>query len=563
MFTPVLEQGERVKTVSRPILVMLLIILAAAAGFRFWGLSWGLPTAQHYFSYHPDETLVLMAALRVSFLEGQLDPGFYNYGSLYIYLVNIAVFLASICGAINPGGDDILASIGEFAKMYTAGRIMAVLLGIATVYLAYALGRRMYGQAAGLLAAGFMAVVPLHVMHSKFLAVDVPATFFVTLSLLFATRIPDGRRARDYILSGLFAGLAAATKYNAGVVLLAPVAAHLAGRKGKSVGWTSGFKVLGTMAGAGVGFLIGCPGALLYSKAFVRDFTYEMLHARAGHGVLFMKTGSGFVYHLTSSLWSGMGVPLLALAAVGLLYAIRKRTAHDWVLLAFLIPYYVLIGSAQVRFARYTMPLLPVMALLAARVSVDTISRLWQSRLGKVCVPVAVLVLTLVIGYTMLYSAALDNLFAARDTRDQAAAWIEDNIPTGTSIGLPTVPWFYTPPISPYFGHPDPRQRYEAAQEVDDYVLVVSGDREFEASLLIETAPDYVILSKFEYEDRLRIGDPAAKEYFRILRRDYRPAKEFEGTVAIFGRAFPTFGELPHDMSYASPTIRMFSLRIE
>ena len=238
-------------------------VLALAVGLRVWGIGWGLPTALHYFSYHPDETMVLFAATNVNFLEGQLDPGFYNYGSLYIYLVSISILLGSISGLVNLTSGDALLDVGEMAKLYMGGRIVALLLGIATVCLVYTLGKRAYGRGVGLLAALFMAVMPIHVMHSKFLAVDVPATFFVVLALLFAVRISEGHRLRDYLLAGVFAGLAAGTKYNAGLVVLAPIVTHLASGKAKPLLRVFSAKLLCVLIAAAVGFLIGTPGAVL------------------------------------------------------------------------------------------------------------------------------------------------------------------------------------------------------------------------------------------------------------------------------------------------------------
>jgi len=537
-----------------------IVIVILAAGLRIWGIGWGLPTSLHYFSYHPDETITLFGAMRVNFFEGRLDPGFYNYGSLYMYLVNIAVLLASCWGLINLPSGDIFSAIGEFAKVYMAGRAVAVLLGIATVYLVYLLGKRAYGRGTGLLAALFVAVMPIHVMHSKFLAVDVPATFFAALALIFAVRITQGCRLRDYLLSGLFAGLAAGTKYNAGLVILAPIAAHLATGKARPALRAVSPKLLAILLPAIVGFLIGTPGALLNRDMFIHDFLHEAVHVKAGHGLIFTGTPCGYVYHATHSLPAGMGLPLLALALIGLLYAVWKRTPGDLALLAFVIAYYAVIGAAQVKFARYTIPMLPVLAVLAARVSADLVGRLRAGgSLAGMAGYLVALVVALVAGYTAVYSIAIDAVFARTDTRDLAAVWVKTRVPKGSSIALPTIPWFYTPPLDPYFGLPEPAERYERVNEFTDYVLVVS-ESEWNADFLRRESPDYVILSEFEYSDRLRIHDAAAREYFRALRRDYSLKREFRNPLARKPWIL-LVDTLPHDMSYAGPTILIYSRR--
>lgn len=541
----------------------IICIVIVASVLRVWGLKWGLPTNQHYFSYHPDETMILFAALKVNLFTGELNPGFYNYGSLFVYLANFATVAATALGVINLP-DDIFSRIGEFAKLYLAGRIIAVSLGILTVYLVYTLGRRAYGRAAGTLAALFMAVLPIHVMHSKFMAVDVPATFFVVLALLFAIRITDGNRLRDYILAGLFAGLAAGTKYNAGLVVLSPIVAHLASHKARPLLRIVSPKMLATILCAAAGFLIGTPGTLLYRDAFNRDFSFEMHHVQTGHGLIFTHTGSGFVYHITHSLWPGMGLPLLVLAGIGLLYALKKHSASDLTLLVFLATYYAVIGMAQVRFARYTIPLLPILVLLAARVSADLMRRLFSGRaFARTLGAVTAMLVVLVAGYSLVCSLAVDRVFASTDTRDQAANWIRQNVPLHSTIGLPTIPWFYTPPLDPSFGLISPQERYDRAGAVADYDLVVSRTDEWDARFLQREAPQYVVLSRFEYADRLRLHDRTAAAYFGVLKRDYRLVRRIADPPTLFGQRIPLMPGLPHDMSYAAPTILIYERRVE
>ena len=49
----------------------LIAVLGLAALLRVWGLAWGLPSATHYFSYHPDESRVLQVAMfNMSLLTG-------------------------------------------------------------------------------------------------------------------------------------------------------------------------------------------------------------------------------------------------------------------------------------------------------------------------------------------------------------------------------------------------------------------------------------------------------------------------------------------------------------
>lgn len=559
--------------VKRLTIAAVVAVILLAAGLRFIGIGWGLPNSLHCYSYHPDENMVFASAVNM-FLKGSIDPGFYNYGSLFLYLVTFAITFTTGWGLAALPRGDLYAHPEALSALYMSGRVVAVLLGIATVLLVYLLAKRLYGRGPALLGALFLAIMPLHVMHSRFLAVDVPATFFVALSLLFAVRLYETRSWRDYLLAGLFAGLAAGTKYNAGLVVVSMIAAHVllwlqSQHASEAKVRLVDAKLLGAIGTTIAGFLIGTPGVLLNYAKFSQDFSYEVMHARTGHGLVFVNTGSGYLYHLTHSLWAGMSLPLLLIALAGAVYAFYRRSPGDLILLSFLVIYYGVIGAAQVRFARYTIPILPVLAILAARVSVDMIAQwLKSSRRNRRALGYAAGALVAVVSlYALSFTMHLNSLFTQRDTRDSAAEWIMKYVPHGSSIAFPTVPWFYTPPLDPAMALPVTAEgRYEKAMQVKDYRLVVSPPgTEWDLSFLKAQTPEYVVLSQFEYEARERIGDPSVKAYFAYLRDRYYYAPSpfadppFQRALirAFFVR------ELPEDMSYASPTILIYSRKQE
>src|SRR5574341_1278619 len=78
---------------SRP-RVWLLVIVAFAAVVRLAHINWD----QGHF-YHPDERAVASAVLRLSFKPMQLNPQFFAYGSLPIYLTKIT---GSLLAPIDP-----------------------------------------------------------------------------------------------------------------------------------------------------------------------------------------------------------------------------------------------------------------------------------------------------------------------------------------------------------------------------------------------------------------------------------------------------------------------------
>ena len=60
----------------------------------------------------------------------------------------------------------------------------------------------------------------MQVRDSHFGVTDVAATALVTLSFLYTVKFASGGRRREAIVSALWAGLAASTKYNAALIVL-------------------------------------------------------------------------------------------------------------------------------------------------------------------------------------------------------------------------------------------------------------------------------------------------------------------------------------------------------
>ena len=567
----------------------LVCVLLLALALRVWGIAWGLPSATHYFSYHPDESVVLeTASVTMNVFGGRLLPHFYNYGSLQLYLVCFANTGAALFGGVDIVPKNFAVWYPQWAKMYLVGRCLTVGMGVGTVWATYAVGARLWGRRAGFAAALLLAMTPLHVQHSHFLTVDVPATLWVMLSLLWSVRLAtdDPKPLRAALLAGVFGGLAAATKYNMALVILpllagciptpphssaSPPEAGRVGGKSKGLiqnsspsrfGRVSASGLLRIAACCGVGllsaafaFLAACPGFLLEHNDFLRDFHAEAVHVQNADDPTFRDTGNGFVYQLTHNLDAGMGLPLLLLALGSVGYALYRRQRGDGLLAAFALPYYVLISLAAVRYARYTIPLLPILALWAGRMLADgsrTVSLSGLATVGGVIVALAALV----------NAASLVAGMAGTDTRDAALRWLNTNAALPQRIGFAVQPWFGTAPVSPYFTLPRPGAWRPVTPPETQKRIVYSGT-DWDLSALEAQKPDVVVLSEYDYDDALRLHDPAAAAYLAALNRDYMPAAGFappRDALNISQKQFdlPT-RDLPHDMTYPSPDIVIYT----
>jgi hypothetical protein len=241
-------------------------------------------------------------------------------------------------------------------------------------------------------------------------------TLFVTLSLLFAVRAVETRTPWSYALAGLAAGLAASSKYNAGIVLIPIAAAALVGRRDL----VRAAKHLGIAAlAAAAGFVATSPYVLLRFPGFVAN----------------MKSLRAFLYgssdaelalfeHLRTTLPQGLGWPVFVLAILGACYAAWRRRPIDIVLLSFLLTFGVLISGVRITFPRYVLPLTPLFAVWAAQF----LAELKLPSLGWA-------VLVLVAAWPSFSSSIqFDRLASRRDTRLLTTDWIETNAPPQSEV---------------------------------------------------------------------------------------------------------------------------------
>ena len=579
-------------------IVSLIVVLGLA--LRLWGIGWSLPNAQHPLAtYHPDETVNLQAAQMVDIPHGQFDTKFYNYGTLYFYLASFAQTFGRGYGLVpaTPAlpADTSLSEVEkmtrmapEMAGLYLAGRVTTALLGTATIALLFALGLRLFGRKTGFLAALLYAIAPFAVVHAHFLTVDVPATFFVTLALLCAAKLLTAPTRKNYVLAGIACGLCAATKYNTGLVLIAPVVAYLLAlplgrrkaeekKKRKEEGEEQQTRIETSAEGTELimslpvsfssfllfffsssflTFLLACPGPWLNWNAFWNGtyantgVRYELFeHSRLGHGSQFEQTGVGWVYHLVVSLPYGMGVWLLLLALAGVGYACQRRTKGDLILLAFFFLYYLAAGLSAVRFARYMLPLFPVLCLFAARLVCEPFPR---PRSRQVWYAVGGLVTLM----TLLYTLGLVKRMAQPDPRDAAAAYLNDHAAPHASVAFAETPWFFSPPLSPRFGQLAAPQRALAAQEVTRFQLRLPAPNTEWDTGVFSPAPDYVVISNLEtlhVVDRLR--RPDAVTWMNTIPPDY--TRKTFGSSVVFGLP-PNRAIIPEDLLYILPTLTVY-----
>jgi 4-amino-4-deoxy-L-arabinose transferase-like glycosyltransferase len=387
--------------------VPLWALAAVALGLRLWGITFGLPAI-----YRPDENIVVGRAMGV--LTGTFDPQFANWPHLYFYVSAASLEL------LRPA----FSLLGPAAP-YLGLRLLAALLGTATVVLVYVVGRRAYGQTAGLIGALGLAVAFLHVRDSHFATLDIPLTLACIATLYFAVRLAQSGALRPALLAGVCAGLAAGVKYN-GALTLAGIAASVLTR----FGGDSARRFIPLAARlVGIGllsllvFALTSPFLMIDFPLFRHSLGYIFAHLAAA-----TLPEVGWVQLVRLSLWNGLDPPLFCLSLAGVMYAMQRRTPADWILLSFLLAFYGLMGFGHTVFVRYADPLLPVLVTLGGRALAEFTRVFVRQHL------VLVIGLGVVLLPPLTHDVTFDSLITKTDTRSLAFDWLEANVPAGARI---------------------------------------------------------------------------------------------------------------------------------
>jgi len=398
----------------------LAVLLGLAAALRAIGIQYGLPYGN---LLNPDEQSIVPRAWKLVHGGGG-DPHWFDYPTLLIY-VN-APFQA-----------------WQAHPSYLTARIVALVLGVASVAAAWWLGRRAYGETAGAVAAAATAACTIHVAYSRQAVTDVPLTVGVgaALALMVAGRIE---------LAGIAAGLATGFKYP-GVFLVVPLVVAAWGR------WR---RLAGALALMVVAFLASSPFVLVHRhQAWHAAFRVQRL---ARQGWLGFEHDHIAPIAFVDRLWHGLG-PALVVAALGLVVALARRTRTDLVLASFVLAYFADLMTLRAHFDRYTLPLVPPLAALAGRF--------------RSLVPVTLLLLVV----PLTWAIRDDKRLTRTDTRVVAAHWIERHVPPGTDVAAdPSTPAVAGLRVLP-LQLPGPGRSFDENRNVDRlrtkgiHLVIISG----------------------------------------------------------------------------------------
>jgi hypothetical protein len=408
---------------------MLFLALVA----RLYGINHGLP-----YGYQVDEKWIVNSAM--SFGTGDLNPHLFHWpGTTIMYLLffEFGVFFVGgwFLGIFDSAEQFALFFMEDPSLFYLIARTTIAIIGTATVYLTYELGKRMFSAKVGIIAAAFVAFNYLAIGVDHIVFPDTPLVFLSVLAMIFIYNIMTQGTTSAYWLAGFITGCGIATKYNAGVLILPLSLAHCMRVENGLKKFRSAFldkKYLGSLVMVLLGFLISCPFALLDFSNFYNGFISQLF--RTTTGSFGTDIHNPWFYYFRNAFPSSIGVGLTILGIVAFFYSLKRFKREDILLLAFICFYFVYLFKAKVGAEKYLLFVIPFWCILCARLLHDII--MWMDLTD--IVRNALLFLCTIMLIIGPFSRGLynDYLLTQKDTRTLAKEWIESNIPFGLKIAI-------------------------------------------------------------------------------------------------------------------------------
>ncbi|MEJ7712084.1 MAG: hypothetical protein WKF84_20045 [Pyrinomonadaceae bacterium] len=145
-----------------------------------------------------------------------------------------------------------------------------------------------------------------------------------------------------------------------------------------------------------------------------------------------------YLYFIEQILRWSMGWPLglAGFAGWGLLIwlAIKRRSASAVLLLTWMIPYFLITGRFHAKFLRYALPLLPFLALAAALFLHQLRDNLMSPVIASPLRHLPNALTGVVTICALFWALAFFSIYTKPHTANQAAAWINNNVPKGAAL---------------------------------------------------------------------------------------------------------------------------------
>jgi len=393
-------------------LLVLSFILFLGCILRLYGINW-----DQGFHLHPDERMLIMVADRINFFNN-LNPDFFNYGSLPIYLLKGITQLLDYL---------IKTQLANYNGMLIVGRIISTCFDLLTIIFIYHIANILFRKKMiSLFSAFFYVIAFFPIQNSHFFVVDVFLTTFTTILiylLLLYSKSPSIKKTVFIVI--IFAAMLA-TKITAIIFIPIVWLTIIIKSKQKLLDFlTFNFSLL-------TFHFLFMPYAYLNFQKFLADISLQIKMNSDPYIFPYTLQYVGavpYLYYLKNILLWGLGPIITILSITGLL-SLRAKRSNLFLFLLFYILYFLIVGRSAVKFMRYMLPLYPFFAILAG----FGLFYLLSFRGTIVTKNLFRFLATLGITGAVIWTFMFINIYSQPHTRISATNWILNNIPKGSTL---------------------------------------------------------------------------------------------------------------------------------
>jgi len=428
----------------------LVLVFAVATGIRVIGISHDLP-----FSFYGDELHFIKRSMALG--SGDLNPHWFHKPAFLMYILFICygMFFAVgwLFGQFSSTYEFGAYFLQDHGMFLLIGRSVVAAFGVGTVYVVYKISMRCFNHYPIAVASAFLAAVlsPL-TLGSYVVKADVPAGFFIAVSLYFFLATEETQRLRPLVLASLMAGFATGTKYYGIILIPVFISTQLIHHYKFQVTWKDVF-LRSTLI-----FVVFIAGFFLVSPYNFLDPTWgmsivETLIKALGIGggtVVYdpdskvaFKTGLGSIPGATEYLLSRFikpnffGVPLTVLVIFGLAWIIQiKRYSCLFILGVPILCYGVLavVAAPYHVSPRHLIAVFPILCTLVGPGAFFIVNKLQLT--SKWSVPVFIAIVVGSVFQTVILTVQRTEKMLQLDSRVQSHNWIIKNIPKDSVVLL-------------------------------------------------------------------------------------------------------------------------------
>jgi len=430
---------------------ILIPILLIAFSLRLLGI--------FYHSYGDETNQLYRTLLMAQFkFEQNWNHGIYSYFMVVYYALFFLVM--KIAGVFQSLADFKEYYFTDAHWIFIAGRVAECLAGTACVGFLYLLGKKLYNNAVGLIAAIFLSFAYVHVEISQIARGQAFCSLLVILALYFIYLINSTRKLSNYLWAGALIGAAASIRIYTVLLLFPLVLSHFSKSSSPQVAAPfrerlfrkispssnvmSSFKT-GLLSKKIFSALLVCLGTFILCNPDIilnfremMGFIFKPLMMLRGEDVITAvgyTTGAtnGWIYYLKIGLPKALGWEVYIISIFGFIYGIFKiRNIANLIMVSFSAIFILIMGKSAITTSHYLFPIIPALVILGANFIVIIIDHVRTNK--KVIIFVLIPLLVILNPARRIIDKDIAKLRTT--TLDLSREWIFQNIPDGSRVAV-------------------------------------------------------------------------------------------------------------------------------